>query len=64
MGIDSALFQMPNPHPEYDVVYAGSIIGRTGLIQSLINLSAYYKVIVVGEVDNETYEILKHPVSI
>ncbi|WGE71284.1 glycosyl transferase [Actinobacillus equuli subsp. haemolyticus] len=59
MGIDSALFQTPNPHPEYDVVYAGSIIGRTGLIQSLINLSAYYKVVVVGEVDDETYGILK-----
>lgn len=59
MGIDSALFQMPNPHPEYDIVYAGSIIGRTGLIQSLINLSVHYKIVVVGEIDNETYDVLK-----
>ncbi|WP_150539262.1 glycosyl transferase [Actinobacillus vicugnae] len=59
MGIDSALFQTPNPRPEYDVVYAGSIIGRAGLIQSLVHLSSSYKVVVVGEVDDETKRIFK-----
>lgn len=54
MGIDESLFQAPSDTPLYDIVYCGSVSGRKGLIEILINLSKKYKVVVVGKLtDNE-----------
>lgn len=54
MGVDDIFFQKPNDNPEFDIVYCGSIVGRVGLVEILIKLSEKYKVIVVGEVEQET----------
>jgi len=58
MGVDEALFQIPNPNPNYDIVYSGSISGRIGLIEILLNLAKFYKVIVVGKVSEDEKNIL------
>ncbi|MGE6330878.1 glycosyltransferase family protein [Psychrobacter pacificensis] len=58
MGVDEALFQIPNPNPNYDVVYCGSISGRVGLVETLLNVSKFYKVIVVGKISEDEKEIL------
>lgn len=58
MGVDEALFQIPNPSPNYDVVYCGSISGRVGLIDALLNLAKFYKVIVVGRMSEDEKRIL------
>lgn len=58
MGVDEALFQTPSPNPNYDIVYCGSISGRVGLIDILLNLAKFYKVIVVGKVLEDEKKIL------
>ncbi|MFX6174530.1 glycosyl transferase, partial [Acinetobacter baumannii] len=56
MGVDPELFQKPNKNPYFDIVYSGSIKGRTGLVETLLKLSVKYKILVIGEVETE----LKH----
>lgn len=58
MGVDETLFQIPNPNPDYDILYCGSISGRIGLIEILLNISKFYKVIVVGKVSEDEKNIL------
>ncbi|MCU4475545.1 glycosyltransferase family protein, partial [Acinetobacter bereziniae] len=53
MGVDIGLFQKPNENPIFDIVYSGSIKGRVGLVETLIKLSAKYKILVIGEVEEE-----------
>ena len=50
MGVDDLLFQEPSRHPKYDVLYCGSISGRIGLIEALLNISKILTVLVVGKV--------------
>lgn len=55
MGVDAALFQKPDEDPEYDVLYCGSISGRSGLIQEFKRLSSIgIKLLVVGNVEDST----------
>lgn len=58
MGVDEALFQIPNSYPKYDVVYCGSISGRKGLIGILLSIAKFYKVIVVGRVSEDDRKLL------
>lgn len=58
MGVDDSLFQVPSKNPKYDVVYCGSISGRKGLIETLLNIAKCYKLIVVGKVSDDEKRIL------
>lgn len=58
MGVDEKLFQIPRINPKYDVIYCGSISGRRGLIETLLNIAKSYKVIVVGKVSEDEKKIL------
>ena len=60
MGVDEALFQSPSENPLYDIVYCGSISGRSGLIEVLRELAKNYKVIVVGKVNDVEKNLLQH----
>lgn len=60
MGVDQSLFQQPNPHPTYDILYCGSINGRVGLIETLNNLAKTYKIAVVGSVNEEEKRLLNN----
>lgn len=60
MGVDESLFQQPNPHPTYDILYCGSINGRVGLIETLNNLAKTYKIAVVGSVNEEEKRLLNN----
>lgn len=59
MGVDESLFQLPNNNPEYDIIYCGSIGGRKGLIDTLLNLAKKYKVVVVGRVSDSEEKLLQ-----
>lgn len=59
MGVDENLFQKPNENPDYDIVYCGSVSGRSGLIETLLNLAKSYKVLVVGKLTIEDRDLLK-----
>lgn len=58
MGVDETLFRIPNPHPNFDIVYCGSISGRKGLIETLLKLANFYKVIVVGTLTEDENKLL------
>lgn len=60
MGVDKALFQKPNNNPDYDILYCGSIAGRVGLIDVLLNLSKKYKIIIVGRVSEHERTLLNN----
>lgn len=63
MGVDKRFYQKPYDNPEFDIVYAGSIIGRIGLLNTIIQLSKKYKILFIGDVDSEINQIfLKHGV--
>ncbi|WP_252720841.1 glycosyl transferase [Acinetobacter variabilis] len=65
MGVDQAFFQKPRINPEFDIVYSGSIAGRIGLVENLIQLSKQYKIIVIGHVDDELKVLLhKHHITL
>lgn len=53
MGVDEDFFQKCSENPTYDILYCGSISGRHGLIETLLNLSKKYKIIVVGKITSE-----------
>lgn len=58
MGIDSELFQKPVLNPQYDIVYAGSIAGRVGLIDTLLRLATLnFKLLIIGDVRSLDREI-------
>lgn len=59
MGVDEAFFQMPNKQPDFDILYSGSVQGRIGLVEILLNLSKSYKVIVIGNIAEELRPIFK-----
>ena len=59
MGVDDILFQRPIQNPLYDIVYCGSISGRSGLIETLLALAKDYKIIVVGRITKEEQVILQ-----
>lgn len=61
MGIDDAFFQKPNINPEFDIIYCGSILGRVGLVEVLLNLAERYKVLIVGDVPRELLDKLRKP---
>ncbi len=53
MGVDTELFQKPSDKPLFDIVYSGSINGRNGLVETLIKLSKIFKILLIGDVDDE-----------
>jgi len=59
MGVDDGFFQQPhNKNPEYDIVYSGSITGRTGLIEELQRLALLgFKILIIGNAPQETTEL-------
>lgn len=60
MGVDSHMFQTPSENPIYDIVYCGSIKGRLGLIEHILKLSKFFKIVVVGNASESEREILNH----
>ena len=58
MGVDEKIFQKPNENPDYDIVYCGSVSGRNGLIETLLNLAKSYKILVVGKLTIEDRDLL------
>lgn len=58
MGVEKELFQKPSKNPKYDIVYCGSISGRPGLIETILNLSNSFKIVVVGQLSNAEKEVL------
>lgn len=58
MGVDDMFFQKPNDNPDFDIIYCGSIAGRVGLIDVLLNLAKEYKVLVVGHVADDMLPLL------
>lgn len=59
MGVDKDFFQTPSENPLYDIVYCGSISGRSGLIEALLNLSKSYKIAVVGRLTEQEHILLQ-----
>lgn len=57
MGVDECFFQTPSQTPDFDIVYCGSILGRAGLVETLVSLSSRFKVVVIGEVPAEIKSI-------
>lgn len=60
MGVDDNLFQKSCENPIYDIVYCGSIGGRSGLISCLVKLAANYKVAVIGKISELEIRSLQH----
>lgn len=60
MGVDEGFFQVPLQNPEYDILYSGSISGRIGLIDTLIDLASKYKIIIIGKVSESDKILLKN----
>lgn len=60
MGVDKSLFQESSQNILYDIVYCGSISGRSGLIDIITGLASKYKIAVVGKVTATEKELLKH----
>lgn len=58
MGVEDNMFQVPSTNPIYDIVYCGSIIGRKGLINTLIFLSQRFKVCVIGNINESDKKLL------
>lgn len=53
MGVDKEFFDRPVVSPEFDLVYAGSIRGRSGIVECIERLSiSGLTMLVVGEVDD------------
>lgn len=60
MGVDAEMFQSRDVCPEFDIVYCGSISGRKGLRDVLVQLANRgFKIIVVGDLSLEDAGILK-----
>lgn len=59
MGVDDALFQSPSKNPLFDIVYCGSVSGRSGLIKTLLDLSNKYTIVIVGEVSENEKKLLQ-----
>lgn len=59
MGVDEILFQTPSKNPLYDIIYCGSISGRSGLIENLLELAKSYKVVVVGKITEQEQALLQ-----
>lgn len=59
MGVDEILFQTPSKNPLYDIIYCGSISGRSGLIENLLELAKSYKVVVVGKITEQEHTLLQ-----
>jgi hypothetical protein len=60
MGVDDDFFQRPFSNPEFDIVYAGSIAGRKGLIDELIKLAKRkLKLLIVGSISKADFEIFE-----
>lgn len=59
MGVDECLFQQPSQKPIYDILYCGSISGRVGLIEILLNFAKKFKVVVVGKLTEEERILLQ-----
>lgn len=59
MGVDSSLYQRPVKDAEFDIVYAGSIEGRIGLIFEIIRLSNLgFRFLLIGDVSAENRAVL------
>lgn len=58
MGVDDMFFQKPNQNPDFDIIYCGSVVGRVGLIDVLLNLAKEYKILVVGHVSDDMLSLL------
>lgn len=61
MGIAAAFFQSPDATPEFDLVYAGSVAGRTGLVATLRRLAQNNRILLIGHVDPADRAALAHP---
>lgn len=59
MGVDDVLFQTPSKNPLYDIIYCGSISGRSGLIENLLKLAKNYKVVIVGKITEQEQTLLQ-----
>lgn len=54
MGVDDGLFQQPSENPTFDIVYSGSVTGRTGLVEQIARLADLgFKILIIGTVSSE-----------
>lgn len=60
MGVEKDLFQIPSKNPKYDIVYCGSISGRPGLVETIIDLSNNFKLVIVGQVSENEMVLLNN----
>lgn len=60
MGVDEALYQRKSDNPIYDIVYCGSILGRQGLVEAIIQLANLdLKILIIGTVTSEIEQIFR-----
>lgn len=61
MGVDEEFFSIEKANqPTYDILYCGSVLGRRGLIGTILRLAQFgYKVLVVGSVDESARSYLE-----
>ncbi|MFV5369509.1 glycosyl transferase [Acinetobacter junii] len=61
MGVDAALYQKKSDNPIYDIVYCGSIAGREGLVETIVQLAKLdFKILIIGAVTSNILEIFEH----
>lgn len=61
MGVDENFYNInPNPNPEFDIVYSGSIVGRDGLIETITKLSINYRIMLIGLVSQDLINYFKN----
>ncbi|MDO9866366.1 glycosyl transferase [Glaesserella parasuis] len=57
MGVDDIFFQNIQSRSVFDIVYCGSILGRRGLVETLVRLSQNFKIVVIGDVPKDIRKI-------
>lgn len=60
MGVDAALYQKKSDNPIYDIVYCGSIAGREGLVETIVQLAKLdLKILIIGAVTSSIIEVFE-----
>lgn len=60
MGVDASLYQRKSDNPIYDIVYCGSILGRQGLVEAIIQLAKLdLKILIIGSFTDEIENYFK-----
>ena len=60
MGVDKCFFESPAAEKEYNIVYSGSLSGRSGLIECILKLSKRNKLLLIGNVSDDIFTLIKN----